>query len=124
MAAWFNEKEPIGRGLPNIDCECDAGPPMRSSSLRLALRPFKMSTASKVSRPAQERIDEILESLVEIRSRVQAAASSSSSPGSQTLVAVSKYKPSGDILVCHENGQLDFGENYVQELVDKAQEVS
>ncbi|KZP17678.1 hypothetical protein FIBSPDRAFT_746671 [Athelia psychrophila] len=82
-----------------------------------------MSTASKVSRPAQERIDEILESLVEIRSRVQAAASSSSTPGSQTLVAVSKYKPSGDILVCHENGQLDFGENYVQELVDKAQEL-
>ncbi|KAF7972957.1 hypothetical protein HWV62_34241 [Athelia sp. TMB] len=83
-----------------------------------------MSTPSNVSKPAQERVDEILESLAEIRSRVQAAASSSPSGGSgPTLVAVSKYKPSGDILVCHENGQFDFGENYVQELVDKAQEL-
>jgi len=42
---------------------------------------------------------------------------------SRTLVAVSKYKPSADILVCYEDGQRDFGENYVQELVDKAKEL-
>lgn len=39
------------------------------------------------------------------------------------LVAVSKYKPSSDVLACYEDGQRDFGENYVQELVDKAQQV-
>ena len=35
------------------------------------------------------------------------------------LVAVSKTKPIDDILALYEAGQKDFGENYVQELVDK-----
>jgi uncharacterized pyridoxal phosphate-containing UPF0001 family protein len=35
------------------------------------------------------------------------------------LVAVSKTKPIEDILALFEAGQRDFGENYVQELVDK-----
>ena len=39
---------------------------------------------------------------------------------SVTLVAVSKTKPVEDILQLYELGQRDFGENYVQELVDKA----
>jgi len=36
-----------------------------------------------------------------------------------TLVAVSKTKPAADIQALYELGQRDFGENYVQELVDK-----
>lgn len=36
-----------------------------------------------------------------------------------TLVAVSKTKPVEDILELYQLGQRDFGENYVQELVDK-----
>jgi pyridoxal phosphate enzyme (YggS family) len=36
------------------------------------------------------------------------------------LVAVSKTKPEADIQALYELGQRDFGENYVQELVDKA----
>ena len=36
-----------------------------------------------------------------------------------TLVAVSKTKPVEDILALYELGQRDFGENYVQELVEK-----
>ena len=36
------------------------------------------------------------------------------------LVAVSKTKPASDILELYSLGQRDFGENYVQELVDKA----
>lgn len=36
-----------------------------------------------------------------------------------TLVAVSKTKPAEDIRALYELGQRDFGENYVQELVDK-----
>ena len=36
-----------------------------------------------------------------------------------TLVAVSKTKPAADILSLYELGQRDFGENYVQELIDK-----
>ncbi len=36
-----------------------------------------------------------------------------------TLVAVSKTKPASDILEAYEIGVRDFGENYVQELVEK-----
>lgn len=36
-----------------------------------------------------------------------------------TLVAVSKLKPASDIEALYKLGQLDFGENYVQELVEK-----
>src|SRR5579859_2718906 len=36
-----------------------------------------------------------------------------------TLVAVSKTKTAEDILALYHEGQRDFGENYVQELVDK-----
>ncbi len=36
-----------------------------------------------------------------------------------TLVAVSKTKPNADIEAMYSFGQRDFGENYVQELVDK-----
>lgn len=36
-----------------------------------------------------------------------------------TLVAVSKTQPVEDILKLYQSGQRDFGENYVQELVDK-----
>ena len=40
-----------------------------------------------------------------------------------TLVAVSKTKPASAILELYELGQRDFGENYVQELVDKAEQL-
>lgn len=63
-----------------------------------------------------DRYEELAQSLAEIRDRVRIAASGDG----PTMVAVSKYKPASDILACHKLGQRDFGENYVQELVDKA----
>ncbi len=42
-------------------------------------------------------------------------------PGGVTLVAVSKIKPVSDIEALHALGQKDFGENYVQELLEKAE---
>ncbi len=44
-------------------------------------------------------------------------------PRSCTLVAVSKTKPSSDIVEAYNAGHLDFGENKVQELVQKAEEL-
>ncbi len=38
-----------------------------------------------------------------------------------TLVAVSKIKPNADIQALYDLGQRDFGENYVQEMVEKAE---
>jgi pyridoxal phosphate enzyme (YggS family) len=40
-----------------------------------------------------------------------------------TLVAVSKTKPAADILELYQLGQKDFGENYVQEIVEKQQQL-
>ncbi|KAJ7796766.1 hypothetical protein B0H14DRAFT_3093280 [Mycena olivaceomarginata] len=77
-----------------------------------------MSTATNDELAARK--EEILESLAEIRSRVEHAVPSSGAFHTATLVAVSKYKPASDIQACFEDGQLDFGENYVQELEDKA----
>jgi len=77
-----------------------------------------MSTSFTTQEASQKRTAEILEALTEIRSRTHQASSSS-----PTLVAVSKYKPSSDLLACYEGGQRDFGENYVQELFDKAQQL-
>lgn len=42
-------------------------------------------------------------------------------PDNVTLVAVSKTKPDDMILEAYEEGQLHFGENYVQELTDKSE---
>lgn len=74
--------------------------------------------ADPLTRPSEERASDLKESLSEIREQVKSHSESA------LLVAVSKYKPPGDVLACYENGQRDFGENYVQELVDKAQQVS
>ena len=40
-------------------------------------------------------------------------------PENVVLVAVSKTKPNELVVEAYNSGQLDFGENYVQELVDK-----
>jgi PLP dependent protein len=45
--------------------------------------------------------------------------SSTTKDRSATLVAVSKLKPASDIEKMYALGQRDFGENYVQELVEK-----
>ncbi|WP_420575667.1 YggS family pyridoxal phosphate-dependent enzyme [Ekhidna sp.] len=44
-------------------------------------------------------------------------------PDNCTLVAVSKTKPASDVLEAYEAGQRDFGENKVQELTQKAEEL-
>jgi pyridoxal phosphate enzyme (YggS family) len=44
-------------------------------------------------------------------------------PGSVTLVAVSKTKPNELIMEAYESGQRDFGENYVQELSSKHEQL-
>jgi len=47
----------------------------------------------------------------------------SSIPQHVTLVAVSKTKPKEAILEAYQAGQRDFGENYVQELVEKHEQL-
>ncbi|KAJ2697744.1 hypothetical protein H4R19_005641 [Coemansia spiralis] len=65
--------------------------------------------------PSGARRDEIQRGLAEVRAAVQRCQQQDA-----RLVAVSKYKPAADILAAYEAGQRHFGENYVQELCDKA----
>ncbi|KAI0079623.1 hypothetical protein K474DRAFT_1591862 [Panus rudis PR-1116 ss-1] len=78
------------------------------------------TAATSIGRASAERVQELRESLADIRGRVLKAAENNPVNKNPTLVAVSKYKPASDVLACFEDGQRDFGENYVQELVDKA----
>ena len=53
----------------------------------------------------------------------QAAARAGRAPGSVRVVAVSKTKPVPVIRGVYDAGHRCFGENYVQELIDKAPQV-
>jgi len=64
----------------------------------------------------------IPERLSDIRRRVAAACTAAGrSPESVQLIAVSKTFPSAAIEAAHAEGQVDFGENYAQELREKAE---
>ena len=59
-------------------------------------------------------------SLIEIRLRLaDATAAAGRAPGSVTLLAVSKLQPGDRVLAVLQQGQQDFGENYVQEAASK-----
>jgi len=66
------------------------------------------------------RAEEIAAHLSEVRAQIAAAAARSGRPAdSVRLVAVSKRMPAEDVRAAMDAGQLDFGENYAQELRDK-----
>jgi len=66
----------------------------------------------------------IKENITIVREKVnRACLNSGRDPSSVRLIAVSKTKPVADILEAVDAGQLIFGENYAQELRDKAREL-
>ncbi|TYZ65886.1 hypothetical protein PybrP1_008934 [[Pythium] brassicae (nom. inval.)] len=63
----------------------------------------------------------IVRNLQHVRAKVAQAAAASAWKQSQcTLVAVSKTKPVEDLRAAYEHEQRHFGENYIQELIEKA----
>jgi pyridoxal phosphate enzyme (YggS family) len=58
--------------------------------------------------------DRVSENVIQLRQEL---------PPEVTLVAVSKTRPSCDVMSAYHAGQRDFGENRVQELVEKAGEL-
>lgn len=63
----------------------------------------------------QERAGELIENANSIKNEVH-----NLSNGKTTLVCVSKLKPASDIQALYDTGYRHFGENYVQELIEKA----
>jgi hypothetical protein len=100
----------------NCTRRCEASVPSTTNTT--------MSTSTSppsASLPSPERTAELYTALSEIRARISAASASNSPPQRPpTLVAVSKFKPAEDLRACYDAGQRDFGENYAQQLVEKA----
>jgi hypothetical protein len=68
-----------------------------------------------------QRAAELASSLHDVQTKLTAALETlDSSQNTPTLVAVSKLKPVTDIMGCYLAGQREFGENYVNELAEKA----
>ena len=72
-----------------------------------------------------DRKQELAERTAEVREALSdAAREAGRRAGDVTLVAVSKLHPASDIRALAETGQVDFGENYVQEALDKQAELT
>ena len=80
------------------------------------------TTSGTVAEEATTCSMDMAASLASVRTRASEAHKKVSTSGqpSPRLVAVSKTKPPELVLEAYRNGQRHFGENYVQELVDKA----
>jgi PLP dependent protein len=63
---------------------------------------------------------EIAARLGDVRRQIEEAAARAGRPGGVRLLAVSKTKPPEAIRAAYAAGQRDFGENYAQELAQKA----
>jgi pyridoxal phosphate enzyme (YggS family) len=73
------------------------------------------------ARPVDTEAAHIAERLRAVRARVaEAAVAAGRDPSTVRLVAVSKLQPAAAVAAALAAGQRDFGENYAQELRDKA----
>ena len=78
-------------------------------------------TSSSEPGPSAERRGELEKNLAEVRNRIAAAcAAAGRDPGEITLIAITKTRPPSDVLLLHELGLTDFGENKDQEAAPKA----
>lgn len=65
-------------------------------------------------------ISSIADNLVQVRSHIQASAlKNKRSAQNVTLLAVSKTQPAENLRIAFNEGQRDFGENYLQEALEK-----
>ena len=70
-------------------------------------------------------MNSIAEGLIEVRKQIAIACENSQrEQNSVQLLAVSKTKPATAVQAAYQQGQRKFGENYVQELVTKAQQLA
>lgn len=91
---------------------------------RASLIPKVSAFALCMNAVAHDETQSLAERLAKVRKRMaEAALRAGTKPEDIRLCAVSKTKPASSIRAAYEAGQRDFGENYVQELVQKAEEL-
>lgn len=84
---------------------------------------FRTMASSPVPPSSLERATDLAANLADVNAKIAQTTAQSDTPRPVTLLAVSKLKPASDILSCYHAGHRDFGENYVNELVEKASQV-
>jgi hypothetical protein len=99
------------------------------ASLALLLAHRRVASTDKPSAPAVSAASPppapapagaVGAALAAVRARIAAIAAELKLRAEPTLVAVSKTKPAADVREAYDAGQRVFGENYVQEMMDKA----
>lgn len=94
---------------------------MNSASVNPNSAAEETQTAGKADLHEHDSTEAIVSALKDVRRRVAAVTSESRPPGTAVqLVAVSKTKPISMLKAAYDEGQRHFGENYVQELEEKA----
>lgn len=93
---------------------------------KLVLRQIiKIETGSRLMstfpRATSERAKELTDAYDRVGQKVKELSTKCEHP--VNIVAVSKFKPSSDIMALYEHGVRHFGENYFQELMAKAAEL-
>ena len=78
----------------------------------------------EAARVDEDRRQTIVSNLLVVKQRmIESCIRAERNTEDVKLVAVSKTKPSSDIIALYNEGQRQFGENYFQELVEKAKEL-
>ena len=78
-------------------------------------------TSSSEPDPSAGRRSELEKNLAAVRNRIaEACAAAGRDPAEITLIAITKTQPASDVLLLHELGLADFGENKDQEAAPKA----
>src|SRR5882724_10833968 len=86
---------------------------------------FAVPRSSSRSKSTEAIVNQVESGLNRVRARLATAlAGAGRAPDAARLVAVSKFQPAAAIRAAYAAGQRDFGENYVQELAQKAAELS
>jgi hypothetical protein len=88
----------------------------------LNTHPILRRTAHKMSMSldyTQDRQEELKGNMESVLSEIEKVSSGSKA----RLVPISKLKPASDIQALYDAGYRHFGENYIQELADKAEVV-
>jgi len=84
----------------------------------VALNPVRRMAAASSDLAVTE--SDVVANLAHVKEIISRSLSQLGKKQDVRLVAVSKTKPSSLIQACYNTGHRDFGENYVQEIVDKA----
>eukprot|EP01089_Gocevia_fonbrunei_P019147 TRINITY_DN6684_c0_g1_i1.p1 TRINITY_DN6684_c0_g1~~TRINITY_DN6684_c0_g1_i1.p1 ORF type:complete len:284 (+),score=49.79 TRINITY_DN6684_c0_g1_i1:20-871(+) len=71
----------------------------------------------------QQDTKHVIENLNDVKQKISVLAKEIGLEKEPRLVAVSKLKPSYLIKACYDDGHKTFGENYVQELIEKSAEL-